>query len=331
MTTHAVSPHVDPSPATPTPRKPAQIKRLVERHRTRVALILVIALLCAVSAARSPVFLTTDNLVNVLQQVAIVGILAAGMTALMVSGGIDLSVGSNVSLSAMVMALLMMQGANTGIAIAAGLGVSVAAGAVNGLLAAWSTTHPFILTLGMMTLLQGLALLVSNVPITTIPDSLFDLGGKTPLGLPIVTWVLFIVLAVVHVLLRYSKPGRWLYAIGGSQSAAHRAGIPVRTVKVLVYASNGLLVGIAALLLMIQLASAQAEMGAGLELAAIAAVAVGGTPLSGGRGDIAGTILGVVLLGLIANALNLMSIPGEIRYVLQGAIIVVAVMAQRER
>jgi ribose/xylose/arabinose/galactoside ABC-type transport system permease subunit len=309
----------------------AAVANVLERSRSRLALLIVIAALCAVTAARSPVFFTIGNLNNVLQQVAIVGILAAGMTMLMVSGGIDLSVGSNVSLSAMVMASLMMHNMNTVLAILIGLLVATTAGAVNGLLAAWSTSHPFILTLGMMTLLQGCALLVSNVPITTIPDSLFDIGGSEPLGVPLITWVLFAALAAVHVVLRYTKLGRWLYAIGGSQSAAHRAGIPVRVVKVLIYASNGLLVGIAALLLMIQLASSQAQMGQGLELAAIAAVAVGGTPLSGGKGDIVGTILGVVLLGLIANALNLMSIPGEIRFILQGAIIVVAVMAQRER
>jgi ribose/xylose/arabinose/galactoside ABC-type transport system permease subunit len=302
-----------------------------DRVRTRVALVLVMTILCIVTATRSPVFFSIDNLVSVLQQIAIVGILASGMTMLMVSGGIDLSVGSNVSLSAMVMAALMMHGTQTGIAVAVGVGVAVAAGATNGLLAAWSTSHPFILTLGMLTLLEGLALLVSNVPITTIPDSLFNLGAWSALGIPLVTWVLFVVLAFVHVVLRYTKYGRWLYAIGGSQSAAHRAGIPVRSVKVATYALNGLLAGIAGFLLTIQLASAQAQMGQGLELAAVAAVAVGGTPLSGGKGDIVGTILGVTLLGLITNALNLMSIPGEISSVLQGAIIVVAVMAQRER
>jgi ribose transport system permease protein len=127
-----------------------------------------------------------------------------------------------------------------------------------------------------------------------------------------------------------TKLGRWLYAVGGSESAARLAGVPVRSLKMVVYALNGALVGLAAALLLLQLTSAQAQMGSGLELTAIAAVAIGGTPLAGGRGSVGGTLLGVLLIGLIGNSLNLLSISSDWQYVLQGAVIVIAVMAQRD-
>ncbi|MFF0148433.1 monosaccharide ABC transporter membrane protein (CUT2 family) [Amycolatopsis sulphurea] len=307
------------------------VRGLLTARRSHLALLGVIAILVLVTSLRSPVFLSWGNFANVLQQMAIFGILAAGTTALMVSGGLDLSIGSNVSFSAMIMGTLLLHHWSPTVAVTVGILAAIGVGLCNGVLAAFSRSHPFILTLGMLTLLQGAALLISNVPITAIPDSMLAVGRQRFAGLPPLVWALLLALVAVHVLLRYSKIGRWIYALGASSSAAYRAGIPVRALKICLYAGNGLLVGVAAFLLMVQLASTQAQMGTGLEMTAIAAVAVGGTPLAGGRGDIPGTILGIILLGLIGNALNLMSIPGELRYVLQGAVIVVAVMAQREK
>jgi ribose transport system permease protein len=318
------------------PRRSSSIRgrhkagELAHRHRSRLALIGVIVALMALTATQSSVFLTWGNFENVLIQVSVVGILAVGTTMLMVSGGIDLSIGSNLSFSAMVMGTLMAHGTGAGLAVAAGVGVATAVGFVNGTLAAYAKTHPFILTLGMLTLLQGAALLVSKVPIPVASDSLLDFGDSQPLGLPLVVVCFFAITIVVNLVLVMTKFGRWLYAIGGSESAARLAGIPVRPLKMAVYALNGALVGLAAVLLLMQLTSAQAQMGAGLELTAIAAVAIGGTPLAGGKGSVGGTLLGVLLIGLIGNALNLMSISSDWQYVLQGAVIVIAVMAQRD-
>lgn len=298
-------------------------------NRSKFALAAVIALLVAVTASQSDVFLTWGNFRNILIQVAIVGILAAGTTMLMVSGGMDLSIGSNASFSGMTMGILMLNGVAPVLAVALGVAVATSIGAVNGILAANSRSHPFIVTLGMLTLLQGGALLISGIPISDIPDGYLDLAGAELLGLPLMVWVFFAVALLVNLILRLTKWGRWLYAIGGSESASRLAGISVSWVKVLTYAFNGLIVGVAAALLVSQLASAQPHMGQGLELAAIAAVAVGGTPLAGGRGDIVGTLMGVLLLGIIGNTLNLLSISGDLQYVLQGVVIIVAVMAQR--
>lgn len=321
----------EPGPPPGAPPARGRIRGLVTTRRSHLALLAVIVVLVVITSWRSPVFLSWGNFANILQQMAIFGILAAGTTALMVSGGLDLSIGSNVSFSAMIMGSLMVHHWPPGVAVLLGVLAAIGVGLCNGVLAAFSRSHPFILTLGMLTLLQGAALLISNVPITAIPDSVLAIGLQRFGGLPPLVWALCIALLAAHILLRYSKIGRWIYALGASSSAAYRAGIPVRTLKICLYAGNGLLVGVAAVLFLIQLASAQAQMGTGLEMTAIAAVAVGGTPLAGGRGDIPGTILGIILLGLIGNALNLMSIPGELRYVLQGAVIVVAVMAQREK
>jgi ribose/xylose/arabinose/galactoside ABC-type transport system permease subunit len=270
------------------------------------------------------------NLENILVQISTVGILAMGTTLLMVSGGIDLSIGSGVALSGIVMATLMSHRWSSFTAVATAIVMSVVISSITGLLAAKSTSHPFVLTLGMMTLLQGLALLVSIAPVTNIPNSFIGVASMKWLGIPLLVWVFACTAVAAHLLLRYTTLGRWLYAIGSSESAARLSGIRIHVVKVIVYALSGLLVGVAATLLTAQLSSAQPQMGAGLELAAIAAVAVGGTPLSGGRGDVLGTLLGVLLIGLIGNALNLLSINSSWQYFLQGVVIITAVMAQRK-
>jgi ribose/xylose/arabinose/galactoside ABC-type transport system permease subunit len=298
-------------------------------HKSRIALIGVILGLVAFTATQSDVFLTWANLENVLVQISITGIIAGGMTVLMVSGGIDLSVGSTVSLAGVVLGTLMAGGMAPIPAIGIGIGVAVAVGAVAGTLAANTTSHPFIVTLGLLTLVQGLALLVTQTPISDLDPGFLDLSSKTVLGLPLVVFVFAVVMLFVHIVLTRTSFGRWLFAIGASESAARLAGIRVRLIKVAAYSLSGVLVGIAAVLLTTQLSSAQPRAGAGLELTAIAAVAVGGTPLAGGRGGIPGTLLGLLLLGLIGNALNLMSIASDWQFVLQGAVIILAVMAQR--
>ena len=297
--------------------------------RGKFILVGVILILCVVTAVQSDVFLTWNNWQNILQQISIVGILACGTTMLMVSGGIDLSIGSNVSLTGLIIAWLMVHDVPIAFAILVGILAAVGVGLVNGVLAAHSKAHPFIITLGMLTLLQGAALLLSTLPIAGLPDAFLDFGFNRPLGLPI-AFVFFAAVALAcHFTLSRTIFGRYLYGIGGSEEAARLAGVRVRVVKIAAYAVMGLLVGVAATLLTATLSAGQAFAGRGMELAAIAAVAVGGTPLQGGRGDIVGTLLGVLLIGVIGNALNLLSIDANLQDVLVGAIIVVAVMAQR--
>lgn len=319
-----------PVPLTGWPRIRTAVTRWVRGHAAMVALLAVLLVLVIVTASQSDVFLTVGNLRNILLQISVLAIVASGMTMLMISGGIDLSVGSLMSLAAVTIALLGAAGVPLPLAILAGFGIGVAVGAGNGLLAAWGKAHPFIVTLGVSILLQGVALSVSGgVPISTIDPALISFGASNVLGIPGPVLVAAAVLLLTGLVLRYTVFGRTLYALGGSEPATRLAGIPVRRMKVLLYAINGVVVTIAAIVLMSRIASAQPLMGTGYELQAIAAVAVGGTPLAGGRGSIVGTLLGVVLLGVISNSLNLLGVSGSFQYVLQGAVIVVAVMSQR--
>jgi ribose/xylose/arabinose/galactoside ABC-type transport system permease subunit len=297
-------------------------------HKSKLVLVGVIVLLGVVTASQDSHFLTWNNAQNILIEIAITGILACGQTLIMVSGGIDLSVGSSVSMSGTAMALLMSKGMSPVLAVIIGVAIATAVGATNGTLAAYARTHPFIITLGGLTALQGGALLINALPIN-VPSSFLSLANDTVLGLPLIVFVFLCIAILCQVVLRTTTFGRKLYAIGGSEASARLAGIRVRRVKILVYTVNGILVGVAAMLLLAQLASSAPQMGQGLELAAVAAVAVGGTPLAGGRGDMVGTFLGVLLLGLIVNSLTLMSINPNLQYVIQGLVIIVAVMAQR--
>lgn len=325
MSAHAVS-----------PRQPiAALLRTIGRwliSDNRIILAGVILVICIVTAVGSDVFLTWTNWKNILQQIAFVGILACGTTLLMVSGGIDLSIGSSVSFAGIVLGYLLANDVMTlALAILVAVLVATLVGVANGVLVANSRAHPFILTLGMLTLLQGAALMISTEPITGFPTSFLDFAFEQPLGIPVVVWFFLGFALFSHVLLSRTVIGRHLYALGGSESAARLAGVRVKRLKVGLYALMGLMVGAVAVLLTATLSASQALAGQGLELSAIAAVAVGGTPLQGGRGSIPGTLLGVLLIGVIGNALNLLSIDSNLQQVLVGGIIVVAVMAQRAR
>lgn len=300
-------------------------------NSTMVALLAVLLVLVIVTASLSDVFLTIGNLRNVLLQVSVLAIVASAMTLLMVSGGIDLSVGSQIGVVAVAIALLGTAGVALPIALAIGVVIGAVLGALNGVLAAWSRAHPFIVTLGMSVLLQGAALAMSGgIPISNIDPELLPVGAGQLAGIPYPVVIAALVMISAGLVLRFTIFGRTLYAIGGSELASHLAGVAVKRTKIVLYGISGVIVAIASIVLMSRIASAQPLMGAGYELQAIAAVAIGGTPLAGGRGSIVGTLLGVVLLGVISNSLNLLNVSSFYQYVLQGAVIVVAVMAQRK-
>jgi|AntAceMinimDraft_1070359.scaffolds.fasta_scaffold00729_2 ribose/xylose/arabinose/galactoside ABC-type transport system permease subunit len=313
------------------PEKPRGAYRaFLNVHKSKAVLVAVLLALVVVTSIISPVFLTPNNLLNILIQVSIVGILACAGTMVMVSGGIDLSVGSSMSVTGTAMAVLMVAGVNIYLVMLIGIGIATFVGLINGVLAAFAKTHPFILTLGMLTLLQGAALLISSLPVVGLPREFTSMLSLRPLGIPLLVLGFVFVAITVGFILTWTPLGRRLFAIGGSETAASLAGIRVRRTKIGVYALNGMFVGVAAILLLMLFVSSQPRMGAGLELVAIAAIAVGGTPLAGGRGDVVGTVLGVVLLGMIGNALTLMRVDTNIQYVIQGIVIIVAVMAQRD-
>lgn len=299
-------------------------------YGAQLALIGVLLVIVVITSLRSDVFFTLNNLRNILIQVSVLTVVASAMTLLMVSGGIDLSVGTMISLVGVVAGLLMRNHTPLGVALLVPILLATVLGAINGTLAAWSPSHPFVVTLGVSILFQGVAIgLTNGLPISNLYQPFLALARTGPANLPYPVWIALTVLVGSGLLLYFSVFGRHLYALGGNEQAARLAGVRVRLTKVIAYAISGCLVGIAALMLTARISSAQPLMGIGYELQAIAAVAVGGTPLAGGRGGVLGTLLGVLLLGVISNSLNLLGISGAFQYVLQGLVIVVAVMTQR--
>lgn len=295
-------------------------------------IIFVLIALIIIMGIISPVFLSPRNLRNILQQVSTLGILSMGVTVLMVSGGIDLSVGSSISVVAVVAGLMIKAGLPAESAILAGLIIGCAIGALNGLLAAYTKAHPFILTLGTMTLFQGVAIILTQgFPITNLGERFEWIGTATVLGAPFIVILYFLVMLACHFLLKHTRTGRLAYAIGGNETTTYLAGIPVKRYKILFYVIGGFFAGLAALVLASRISSAIPTMGADYTLQAIGAAVIGGVPLTGGRGSVWGTFTGVLLLGVIANGLNLMHVEASWQYVLTGFIIIVAVILHEQR
>lgn len=282
----------------------------------------------------SPVFLTFNNLFNVGTQIAVIAILALGQTFVIVSGGIDLSVGSVLALAGVVFGWAAVEaGLPLPLALALGLGAGILAGIANGLLITLGNLPPFIATLAMLSIARGLALVISGgIPLNPIPQAVRTLGGGDLFGFipfPVVLMLAMGVLTVV--ILRSTYPGRCMYAIGGNEEASRLSGIAVSRQKVLIYALSGLFAAIAGILLTGRLASAQPQAGFTFELDAIAAVVIGGASLSGGVGSAWGTLIGAFILGVLRNGLNLLNVSAFWQQVVIGAVIALAVMTDTLR
>jgi ribose/xylose/arabinose/galactoside ABC-type transport system permease subunit len=277
--------------------------------------------------ALSPHFLTASNLLNVAEQTSINAVIAVGMTYVILSGGIDLSVGSLVALSGVVMASALRADAALPLALLAGLGVGIGCGLVNGVLVTLGRLAPFIATLGMMSVARGLALLYTDGrPISGFEAAFRALatGRIGPVPVPVV--VALVVYAIAHLVLTRTRFGRYVYAIGGNEEAARLSGVPVRFHKAMVYALSGATSALAAVLLTARLNSAQPIAGIMYELDAIAATVIGGTSLQGGTGSIGGTLIGALVIGVLRNGLNLLGISSFLQQVVIGVVIVGAVL-----
>jgi len=308
----------------------AGLKRIVNFQQWGIIFILV--LLIIVLGISSPVFLSARNIRNILQQISTLGILSMGMTILMISGGIDLSVGSSISVVAVIVGKLLKAGAPVGFTIVLGLLVGSFIGLINGMLASHTRAHPFILTLGTMTLLQGVAIIITEgYPITDLGKKFEYIGGAVVWKIPFIVILFFAVMLICFFILKYTRLGRKAYAIGGNEYTTYLAGIKVKLYKIIFYVIAGFLAGFASLVLSSRISSAIPTMGAGFELQSIGAVVIGGTPLVGGRGSVWGTLTGVLLLGIIANGLNLLHVEASWQYVVTGFIIITAVIIHEHR
>lgn len=298
----------------------------------RFGLLFVILLVGLGLTLATDTFLSVANLTNVARQVSINGILAVGVTFVLLTAGVDLSLGSVVALSGVACATFAHPGDHSVIVpIAVGLLTGLTCGLVNGVLVTRGGVAPFIVTLGMMTIARGLALIFSGGrPVANMSNELTALAGDV-FGVPFPVLCFAGVALVSWFFLRHFRLGRHIYAVGGNENAARAAGVPVERVKLFAYGLCGLLTGLAGVVLAARITTGQPNAGQAYELDAIAAVVIGGTSLAGGVGTITGTLLGVLLIGVINNGLDLMGVSSYYQAVIKGVIIVGAVWLDRRQ
>ena len=300
-------------------------RRLLRDYGSLLGLLIIGAVLGLLSDR----FLTTSNLINVARQVSINAIVAAGMTIVIITGGIDLSVGSTIALAgcaALLVARLLgdVVGMTVGILAAAGVGL------LNGALVAWGRVPPFITTLATMTVVRGAALVLTNgEPIVKTEGPYLWLGQASVGPIPVPILLMIATLFGAHWFLSRTRWGTYVYAVGGNAEAARLSGISLAGIQILVYVLGGALAGLAGLVLAARLSSAQPNTGVGFELDAIAAVVLGGTSLMGGEGTIWGTTVGAFIIGVLNNGFNLMNVSPFYQLIAKGAVIVLAVLVDQ--
>jgi ribose transport system permease protein len=296
------------------------------RELRAVWMLLIVA---AVLFIATPLFLTGPNLLNVLLASSVTVLLAAGQTFVIVNAEIDLSVGAVLGLSGVVSAIVL-QTQPLVVGLLAGLGVGAAAGLLNGLLVTFLRMPSFIATLGTMSVFEGLTLFITQGnPIALTNAGFLAIGLARPLGVPMPVWIILGVVIVFGLILARTRFGRYVYATGDNAEASRLSGVKVYRVKILTFVISGVLSSVAGFILTARLGTAEPTAGSGLELAAIAAVVIGGTSLAGGRGALIGTFIGAILLGVIDNGLNLLNVSPFLEGVVKGFVILFAVFLDR--
>lgn len=310
--------------------KPNFIQSTTEKLGPLLGLIILVIIVSILN----PNFLEPLNILNLLRQVAINALIAFGMTFVILTGGIDLSVGAILALSSALSAGMIVSGVDPILAIIAGSILGGVMGMVNGLLITKGNMAPFIATLATMTAFRGLTLVYTKGdPITGLGENyLFQLFGRGYfLGIPIPAVTMIIAFIVLYMILHKTPFGRKTYAIGGNEKASIISGIKVSRVKVMIYGLSGLLAALAGSILTSRLNSAQPTAGTSYELDAIAAVVLGGTSLSGGKGRIFGTLIGALIIGTLNNGLNLLGVSSFYQMVVKGIVIIIAVLLDRKK
>ncbi|WP_410012716.1 ribose ABC transporter permease [Sodalis sp. C49] len=300
-------------------------------QKSLIALLVLIAVVSSMSAN----FFSLNNLFNILQQTSVNAIMAVGMTLVILTAGIDLSVGSLLALTGAVAASVVGLEMNVMVAVGASLALGAAIGAITGLIVAKGRVQAFIATLVMMLLLRGITMVYTNgSPVNTgfsdTADAFGWFGIGRPLGVPTPVWIMAVVFLAAWYMLHHTRLGRYIYALGGNEAATRLSGISVDRVKVIVYALCGLLAALAGVIEVARLSSAQPTAGTGYELDAIAAVVLGGTSLSGGKGRIMGTLVGALILGFLNNGLNLLSVSSYYQMIVKAVVILLAVLVDNK-
>ena len=304
-------------------------KRTLTRRRRSILknqwfyLLVAEVAIAVITGLVNPRFFTTSNIMNILEQIAVLGIVSSGMTLLIISGEIDISVGANIGLSSVVMAMMIKAGYGYVLAILLGIALAVFNSLLVGITARAFKAPSFITSLAFISVFQGVALAITKGTFQTIYGQ-FEFIGTFRLWqiVPLSFLISIAAYIVMHFLLSYTKLGRRTYAVGSNQSAAYLSGISVNKAKLTAFALNGLFIGVASMVLLSRIGAAQPSTGSGIELKAIGAVVIGGTPLSGGKGRIIGTFFGVLLMGIISNSLNMLRVNPYFQTVTFGVLII---------
>jgi len=303
------------------------LKQFASDNKSLIGLLILMLLV----SLFSPSFLSIDNLMNILRQTSINGIIAMGMTFVILTAGIDLSVGSVLALTGAICASLVAADVSLPLALLATLGAGALLGAANGAIISFFGVQPFIATLVGMTMVRGVTLVYCDGrPISTgdfpVAESFYNLGAGYVFGIPNPVIITCIVFGLCWYVLNHTRIGRYVYALGGNEQVARLSGVNVNRIKMAVYMISGVLAALAGIILTARLESAQPTAGLAYELDAIAAVVLGGTSLMGGKGRIFGTIVGALIIGVLNNALNLMDVSSYFQMIAKGAVILLAVV-----
>jgi len=293
----------------------------------RISVLGILLLICVVFALGSSDFLTASNLLNVALQTSIIAIIAIGMSFVIFTAGIDLSVGSMMALAGAIAAgMAVRQGMDTYVSITIGLGIGLLLGAVNGLMIVKGGIPPFVATLSMLAIARGLTLVYTEGrPIAGLDERFIYLGTGQVLGIPLPVIIMAVIAVIAHIITRYTPFGLHVYSTGGNEETTRLAGVSPDRIKLAVYMISGFLAALGGILLTARLWSAQPNAAVGWELDAIAAPVLGGTSLFGGVGSIGGTVIGAFIIGVLSNGLNLMGVPSYYQQVIKGLVFILAV------
>jgi len=295
-------------------------------NRSVLYLLVIIIVAIIIMALLDPNFLTVRNLLNVLNQQSTLGIVTMGVAIAMIAGCIDLTVGNLLACTAAIAALALKAGMNDGVVVFLACAAGLIAGALNGVIVVKTRIDSFIATLGLMTIYQGIALIIPNGNNIYLQGKFGWIGTYRVADIVPIPVVYFIIITIIfYLVMRYMKFGRKLYSIGGNSEAAFLAGINLDIHRIMAYAISGLCAGFTSLIVISRIGQSQPAMGLSYPLEAIAAAVIGGVSLSGGKGTIPGVFLGAILLGLIRNSLNILRVPSFYQYVMLGAVIIIAV------
>lgn len=310
-----------------------RIRKMLNSIKTEKTILLALCAIFAFLTIFTRSFFTAQNLITVLVQVSVIGIVALGMTLIIISGNIDLSVGSSMAIAGVAAAIFIRDfNIPVFIAILIAISLSVLVGLMNGFITAKGKIPAFIVTLGSVSALRGVAMIMANgIPIGGLPQNFNFIGGGKVFGVPMPIIIYFVIIVITHLILTRTLMGRYAYALGGNETATKLSGIKIDSLKIKIYLFAGLLTGIGGIVLASRIRSGQPNVGIGYELDAIAACIIGGVSFNGGIGSVFGTVIGTLIMGIINNGLDLLNVQSYYQAIVKGAIVVAAVLIDRKR